>query len=144
MRRKFLIGIGVFFGSVLLIAIGFYGAFFAFAGMEMNDRLKYEAAYLKGYVAVQKQLYRGETEKAKQTLDFLIDAHVKTLSEFTFLQSSAAVIDIDQTLCKAVALRKEHPRVVTVGAKRDQIDQQLKDWYESVDQYLNSKGQNCT
>ena len=71
----------------------------------MNDRLKYEAAYLKGYIAVQRQLYRGDTKGAQEALDFLIDAHVRTLYDFSYFQYSFVVEDIDKVLYKAVSLR---------------------------------------
>lgn len=137
MGKKFVIGVGVFAWSVGLVVAGVFIAFLAFTGVEFNDRLKYEAAYLKGYVKAQSFLKEGNSEKASEILDALIDAHVKTLSEFQYLESSELSYDIDSVLCEAVALRKKYP------APRAGEGKELLDWYKDIDDYLTNKGAQC-
>lgn len=142
LKKKLLIGLGCASVAILLVAAGFYLAFFSMIGLEMNDRLKYEAAYLKGYVAIQKRLYAGDTAGAQQTIDFLIDAHAKTLFEFSYLQSSALSQDIDLVLCRVVQLRVEHPRKATYVGGAEAAGE-IDTWYSDIDQYVKSQGARC-
>ena len=128
---------GVFAWSISFLAAGFYLAFYAFTSIELNDRIKYEAAYLKGYAKVQERLQNGEVEKAKEFLDFYIDAHVKTLSDFSFLESSLLVDDINEVLCDVVTLRKEYPRI------RNTDSDNLSEWHQSIDNHLRDRGYDC-
>ena len=137
MGKKFIVGLGIFAWSVGFLVAGIFIAFLAFTGLELNDRLKYEAAYLKGYVKAQSVLKEGDTEKASEIFDFLIDAHVKTLSEFQYLESSELSYDIDAVLCEAVALRKKYP------APRTGEGKELMEWYKEIDDYLIKKSAVC-
>src|SRR5688572_4454760 len=98
-------------------------------GLELNDRLKYEAAYLRGYVTTQKRLYAGDVAGAQKSLDLLIDAHARTLAEFSYLQSSALVHDVDGVLCEVVKLRSAYPRSATYVEDRSR-DAEIDRWYK--------------
>lgn len=138
MSKKVVLGISLFIWSAGMIAVGAVISFFAFTALEFNDRLKYEAAYLKGYVKTQKALKENEHDKAELLLDFYIDSHVKTLSDFSYLSSSQTVIDIDEVLCEAIKLREDHK------PDRSGESEEVKDWYKEIDQYLESKGWQCS
>jgi hypothetical protein len=142
LKKKLLTGVGVFVAAVALVAAGFYLAFFFMTGLEFNDRLKYEAAYLRGYVTTQKRLYAGDVAGAQRNLDFLIDAHARTLSEFSYLQSSALVQDVDSVLCEVVKLRSAHPRLAT-SVEDPGRNAEIDRWYEEIDDYLLARGRKC-
>jgi hypothetical protein len=129
--------IAILIWSVLFLAIGFYGSFYMFTGLELNDRLKYEAAYLNGYVGVQRQLKKGDHEKAEEIMDLLIDAHVKTLQEFRFLESSSLSHDINFALCRAVDMRKAYPR------EPKEHSEESTRWYSEIDEFLKSTETKC-
>ncbi len=137
MKTKIALGIGLLLWSVVLLAASFYGVFYLVTGLEMNDRLKYEAAYLKGYIDIQNKLKEKDYEGAETQMDFLIDAHVKTLEEFQFLESSMLSYEINQSLCKAVNLRKKYPRIPTGN------QEEVTAWYAEIDLYLSIKGIDC-
>ena len=137
MSKKIAIFTGIVLYSILLLCIGFYASFLAVTAIEGNDRLKYEAAYLKGYVRAQKLLKQNEYARAEGVFDFMIDAHANTLSEFRYLESSIVSDDINSVLCEASELRKEYPR------EREAKGEELVKFYNNIDEYLTSIGETC-
>lgn len=137
MRNKVYAGIALLIWTISILAAGFYGAFYMAYGLEMNDRLKYEVAYLRGYVAVQKKLKEAQFSSAEKDVDFLIDAHSKTLSEFRTTATDGLRAQIDEALCRAIELRKEYPAV------RNQELDVVRQWYEDLERELKDLGNSC-
>lgn len=137
MKKKILTSFGVLASIFFCVSIGVAISAYTFFYLEMNDRLKYEVAYLNGYVSAQKQLKKGDAAKAEEIMDLLIDAHAHTLYEFDYMSSSMLKTDMEKVLCKIVALRKEYP------IKRSDEGDALQKWYKEIDQYLREKNWEC-
>lgn len=137
MRNKLIAGFALLLWTISILSVGFYGAFFLVSGLEMNDRLKYEAAYLRGYVSAQTDLKEGDAAGAERDLDFLIDAHAKTLTEFRYVASSDLKREIDRALCKVVDLRSRYPAI------RDYSNSDVSIWYEELDAALRADSVGC-
>ena len=137
LKPKLLIAGLTFIGAIACFTAGMALTAYAFVYLEMNDRLKYEVAYLKGYTKIQRALKEGDTEKASQMADFLIDAHTTTLFEFSYLTSTMLNSDMNEVLCGVISLRKEYPRE-TAHKTEAGLDNAKK-----IDQYLSEKNWEC-
>ena len=97
--------------------IGFFIAIYSVGIHELNDRLKYEAAYVNGYSKVYFALQEGDPKKAKSIVSFYIDAHLLTLSDFDYLKNSGSWWDVKDQLCKIAEDRKTNVEVNNEEAK---------------------------
>jgi hypothetical protein len=120
--RKFMKPIGLIVFGFFMALIGFFIAIYSVGILELNDRLKYEAAYVNGYSKVYFALKEGDPEKAQSIVSFYIDAHLLTLSDFDYLQSSGSWWDVKDRLCKIAEDRKTNVEVNNEEAKEKIIE----------------------
>ncbi len=126
--QKYLKPVGFILFGFSMALIGFAASSYMVVYMEMNDRLKYEATYAKGYYSIVKHLNSGEVEKAKSNADFLIDAHFLTLSDYTYLQSSFLVSDIKDNLCEVAKYKLSG----NIELKNEQAEQRIIDFAQEI------------
>ena len=136
MKQKVLLLAASAVGACLCFGAGVVVTSYAVLAMELNDRLKYEAAYLKGFSKIQRAIKSKDYDKAERIGDVMIDAHAYTLQEFNYLASSLLFSDIDEVLCEVTALRREFP-------VRRVSNDELSQWYKEVDTYLEGQGREC-
>ena len=107
MKIKFLILSLIY--SIILLAIGMYGSLYVFTGLELNDRLKYEASFARSHQKVLNQIKKGEYEKAEILTEVYIESYLQTLKEHYFFAGPELKIAIEDFICEVAAFREEHP-----------------------------------
>ncbi|MBU2714398.1 hypothetical protein [Zooshikella harenae] len=137
MKTTILKWMGISAFAVVFFILGSVISAFSFTYLELNDRLKYEVAYLKGFVAIQKKIKEGDIKGAEVSADFLIDAHARTLYEYDFITSPFFKTDMNEVLCEVVSLRKKYP------ASRPVSSENYSDWLQEVDEYLSESNWKC-
>ena len=137
--KKILKYVGFTVGVIAIFCAGAASSFYAFTALEFNDRLKYEVVYLRSHVGVLRKIHENDIDGAKMNLDALIDSYASTLFEFRYFENSITSYEIDQALCKAVALRKEYPR----HSEDSQKTESIESWYKDIDGYLEEMGHEC-
>ncbi|WP_153020764.1 hypothetical protein [Pseudomonas sp. BMS12] len=121
MKQKVILALATALGACICIAIGVGISSYAFFALEFNDRLKYEAAYLKGFTKIQRAIKERDYDKAEKLADSLIDAHTHTLSEFDYLATSYLITDINPVICDVISLREEFPTKRGVDSEKASI-----------------------